>query len=247
MSARGVSSFNVAPSSSTMNSAIQQLNNGITGICGDLWSTMMKRSINQTDALSAILKNQTTTVFPSTALGSRLKVASQLIASRVARGVDRDVFFIPFDGFDTHSEVTETLKNRFAELDDALKNFVAELKLLGVWDNTAIVQASDFGRTMTGNSGGGTDHGWGGNYWLAGGGVKGQRIVGKYPPTFSLDNEYNIDRGRIIPTTSWDSIFNSISLWMGITSDADLKRVLPNRNKFLTDMFASSMLFNEKL
>ena len=230
-----------------MNSAIQQLNNGITGIYGDLWSTMMKRSINQTDALSAILKNQTTTVFPSTVLGSRLKVASQLIASRVARGVDRDVFFIPFDGFDTHSEVTETLKNRFAELDDALKNFVAELKLLGVWDNTAIVQASDFGRTMTGNSGGGTDHGWGGNYWLAGGGVKGQRIVGKYPPTFSLDNEFNIDRGRIIPTTSWDSIFNSISLWMGITSDADLKRVLPNRNKFLTDMFASSMLFNEKL
>ena len=74
MSARGVSLFNVAPSSATMNSAIQQLNNGISGIYGDLWSTMMKRLINQTDELSAILKNQTKTVFPSTALGNRLKL-----------------------------------------------------------------------------------------------------------------------------------------------------------------------------
>ena len=243
MSARGVSIFNVVPSSPTMNSAIQQLNNGISGIYGDLWSTMMKRSINQTDELSTIMKNQTKTVFPSTALGNRLKVASQLIASRVARGVDRDVFFIPFDGFDTHSEVTKTLESRFAELNDALEDFVTELKLLGVWDNTAIVQASDFGRTMTGNSGGGTDHGWGGNYWLAGGGVKGQRIVGKYPPTFSLNYEFNIDRGRIIPTTSWDSVFNSITEWMGVTNTTDLRRILPNRNKF-SDIFPSSMLFN---
>lgn len=243
MSARGVSLFNVAPSSTTMNNVIQQLNNGISGIYGDLWSTMMKRSINQTDELFAILKNQTKTVFPSTPLGNRLKVASQLIASRVGRGVDRDVFFIPFDGFDTHSEVTATLENRFAELNDAFDDFVTELKLLGVWDNTAIIQASDFGRTMTGNSGGGTDHGWGGNYWLAGGGVKGQQIVGKYPPTFSLDYEYNIDRGRIIPTTSWDSIFNSISEWMGVNTTSDLRRILPNRNKF-SDIFASSKLFN---
>jgi uncharacterized protein (DUF1501 family) len=243
MSARGVSLFNVAPSSSTMKSVVQQLNNGISGIYGDVWSTIMKRSINQTDELFAILKNQTKTVFPSTALGGRLKVASQLIASRVGRGVDRDIFFIPFDGFDTHSEVSKTLVNRFAELNDALEDFVAELKLLGVWDNTVIVQASDFGRTMTGNSGGGTDHGWGGNYWLAGGGVKGQRIVGKYPPTFSLDYEFNIDRGRIIPTTSWDSILNSISEWMGVTTATDLRRVLPNRYKF-SDVFPSSMLFN---
>ena len=242
MSARGVSLFNVAPSSSTMNNAIQQLNNGISGVYGDLWSTVLKRSINQTDQLAAILKNQTKTIFPSTALGNRFKVASQMIASRVARGVDRDVFFIPFDGFDTHSEVTKTLESRFLELNDALEDFVAELKLLGVWDNTAIVQASDFGRTMTGNSGGGTDHGWGGNYFLAGGGVKGQQIVGKYPPTFSLNYEFNIDRGRIIPTTAWDSVFNSISQWMGV-STTDLQRVLPNRNKF-NDLFDSSALFN---
>lgn len=136
------------------------------------------------------------------------------------------------------------LRYLFAELNDALEIFVAELKLIEtVWENTAVIQASDFCRTMTGNNVGGRDHGWGGNYWLAGGAVKGQQIVGKYPSAFRVDYEYNVDCGCIIPNTSWDSIFNSISEWMGITDATDLQRVLPNRNKF-SDIFSSSILFN---
>ena len=246
MSSRGVSTFNLDPLSPTMRSVVvDQLNSGASGLYGDLWSTLLKRSINQTDELFTTLKNTPTkTIFPSTALGNRFKIAAQLIAARESRGVDRDVFFIPFDGFDTHDEVTETLQLRFAELNDALKTFVNELKMLGMWDNVTIVQTSDFGRTITGNSGGGTDHGWGGNYWLAGGAVRGQRIVGQYPPTFLLDAyEYNIDRGRIIPTTSWDSIFNSIAAWMGIDNESDLRKVLPNRYRF-PDVFPASTLFS---
>ena len=95
---------------------------------------------------------------------------------------------------------------------------------------------------MSGNSGGGTDHGWGGNYWLAGGGVNGRRIVGKYPPTFSLDYEFNIDRGRLIPTTSWDSIFNAIADWMGVTTEVELNSILPNRQQF-SDLFNATDIF----
>ena len=135
------------------------------------------------------------------------------------------------------------LQARFSELNSALDVFVNELKAQGVWDNVAILQTSEFGRTLTGNSGGGTDHGWGGNYWLAGGGVKGRRIVGQYPSTFSLDYEYNIDRGRLIPTTSWDSVFNSIAEWMGIDSESELLSMLPNRNKF-KDVFPATALFH---
>jgi uncharacterized protein (DUF1501 family) len=243
MSQKGVSLFNVEPASPTMNSIIQQLNNGVSGIYGDVWSTLMKRSINQTDELYGMLKNTVpSTVFPTTNLGNRLKIIAQLIASREARGVDRDFFFIPFDGFDTHNEVQKTLERLFLELNDALEDFVAEMKALGVWDNVAIIQTSDFGRTITGNSGGGTDHGWGGNYWLAGGGVNGQRVVGKYPSTFLTDDALNLDRGRIIPTTSWDSIFNSIANWMGATTEQEFNTVLPNRNKF-SDLFTTADLF----
>ena len=86
-----------------MNSIIQQLNSGPSG---------MQRSIYQTEVLSALLKNQTETIFPSTFLGTRLKIASQLITSRAARGVDHDVLVIPFDGFDTHSELAKISRCR---------------------------------------------------------------------------------------------------------------------------------------
>jgi uncharacterized protein (DUF1501 family) len=245
LSQKGVSLFNVDPASPTMNSVIQQLNNGVSGVYGDLWSTLLKRSINQTDELYGLFKNTVpTTVFSTTSLGNRMKVIAQMIASRVARGVERDFFFVPLDGFDTHNAVQLVLEGRFFELNDALEDFVTELKTLGVWDDVVIVQTSDFGRTITGNSGGGTDHGWGGNYWLAGGSVQGQRIVGKYPSTFLTGDNIplNLDRGRIIPTTSWDSVFNSIANWMGVTTDTELNAVLPNRNKF-NDLFTKADLF----
>jgi uncharacterized protein (DUF1501 family) len=238
----GVNKFNVAPSSPTMNRTVEQLNNVTSGIYGDVWSTLMKRSITQSVDVSSIVSQPSINVFPTTILGGRLKLAAQMIASRVSRGIDRDVFFIPFTGFDSHNEVRVALQLRFSELNDAFKIFVNELKAQGVWDNVTIIQTSEFGRTLTGNSGGGTDHGWGGNYWLAGGSVKGRRIVGQYPPTFSLEYEYNIDRGRLIPTTSWDSIFNSIAEWMGIDTVAELSSMLPNRNKF-SDVFPATTLF----
>ena len=244
LSQEGVSLFDTEMSSPTFYTTIETLNSGDSGIYGDFWSTIVKRSIGQSGELFTILKNtQVSTTFPETDMGNRLKLIAQLIAARETRLVDRDFFFIPFDGFDSHNDVHQSLEKRFEELDEALEAFVTELKLIGVWDDVAIVQTSDFGRTMSGNSGGGTDHGWGGNYWLAGGGVKGRRIVGKYPPTFGLDYEYNIDRGRLIPTTSWDSVFNAIADWMGVTTANELDMILPNRQKF-NDLFTATDLFN---
>ena len=243
LSQEGVSFFDTEMSSSTFYTTIEALNNDDSGIYGDVWSAIVKRSIGQNDELFTILKNTpVSTTFPETNMGNRLKLIAQLIAARETRLVDRDFFFVPFDGFDSHNDVGESLDKRFEELNEALEAFVTELKLIGVWDNVAIVQTSDFGRTMSGNSGGGTDHGWGGNYWLAGGGVNGRRIVGKYPPTFRLDYEYNIDRGRLIPTTSWDSIFNAIADWMGVTTEDEFDSILPNRQQF-HDLFQATDLF----
>lgn len=62
---------------------------------------------------------------------------------------------------------------------------------------------------------------------MAGGAVKGKRIVGKYPESFTGD--LNIGRGRLIPTMPWESPFNAIAEWMGATK---LDYVLPNRKSF---------------
>ena len=41
----------------------------------------------------------------------------------------------------------------------------------------------------------------------------------------------NIGRGRVLPTTSWDAIWNGVSEWMGVDSSEDKDYCLPGRKK----------------
>merc|ERR1712038_559075 len=112
---------------------------------------------------------------------------------------------------------------------------------LELWDQTVVVQASDFARTLEPNSGDGTDHAWGGNYLLFGGPVKGGEIYGTYLERMNIDGPHFLRRGRIIPTTPWDSVFNSIAMWLGVPEE-DLDNVCPNRDEF-PSLFSGSDLF----
>ena len=92
-----------------------------------------------------------------------------------------------------------------AQVDDALGAFEKEMKAQGLWDQTTIVTVSDFGRTLSSN-GLGTDHAWGGHYFVVGGNVSGAQILGHYPKKLNeIDSDVNIGRGRILPTTPWES------------------------------------------
>lgn len=70
----------------------------------------------------------------------------------------------------------------------------------------------------------------------AGGSVDGGKILGKYPDDITPDGVLNIGRGRIIPTTSWDAIWNGVAEWMGVKSD-QLDYVLPNRENVVEPGF----------
>jgi len=67
-------------------------------------------------------------------------------------------------GYDMHKDVLDGLDRSFKQLSPAIEELVKELKEIGAWNDVTIVQTSDFGRTLTGNSGSGTDHGWGGTF-----------------------------------------------------------------------------------
>jgi len=49
----------------------------------------------------------------------------------------------------------------------------------------------------------------------------------------------------LIPTTSWDMMWNGISQWFGITSEEDLNYVLPNRENFGCRLFTDQLLYND--
>ena len=103
------------------------------------------------------------------------------------------------------------------------------MKARDLWDHVTTVITSDFGRTLTANSGRGSDHGWGGHYFAMGGSVRGGQVHGDYPADITESSLLNLGRGRIIPTMSWESILNPIFTWMGVGSDEDLNYCLPNR------------------
>ncbi len=75
--------------------------------------------------------------------------------------------FSPQD-FDTHFDLEDTLNYLFKDVNGALNAFVQEMKSMNEWDNIALIQTSDFARTLTPNGSNGTDHAWGGNYMLMG-------------------------------------------------------------------------------
>ena len=115
---------------------------------------------------------------------------------------------------------------------DALEKFVEEMKLQGIWNNVVIIMGSDFGRSISPNSNGGTDHAWGGNYFLLGGSLKGKKILGQYPEHLSKESDLWISRGRIVPTTPWEYVWHGLAQWMGVLDNNDLSAVLPNMDNF---------------
>jgi len=168
-------------------------------------------------------------VFPATALGQQFQMIAKAIAGREALGMTRQTFFVQFGGWDHHDEVLANQEVMLAYVSAAVGAFHNAMTLLGVQDQVALFTASDFGRTLTSN-GRGSDHAWGGNHFVVGGGVDGRKIFGQYPALYD-DNPLDVGRGRLIPTVSCDEYFAELALWLGV-SKPSLPLVLPNISRF---------------
>ena len=135
------------------------------------------------------------------------------------------------------------LSKNFKLVNTSLTAFSDEMKAVGLWNNVTVVIVSDFGRTLTANSGDGSDHAWGGNYFVMGGDVKGGQIHGQYPLDITEDGPVNVGRGRIMPTSSWETILNSVAEWMGINGEQELNKCMPNRLKTGTRLYKKEEVF----
>ena len=86
---------------------------------------------------------------------------------------------LAFDGWDTHINEGARLAQLLGGLDAAMATF--ERTLGARWADTAILVVTEFGRTVKINGTVGTDHGTGGIAFLAGGAVKGGRVMTDWP------------------------------------------------------------------
>ena len=155
---------------------------------------------------------------------------ARVIARREDFGTDRAAFFVPIGRFDTHNTL-DRLPVLLSEIDNALGAFAEEMRARDLFEDVAVATTSDFGRTLTWN-GLGTDHAWGGNYFMAGGAVNGSQLFGSFPSSFIETSDVVISRnGRIIPTTPWESVWVGLSEWFGVESTS-MAEVLPNFANF---------------
>jgi len=215
-----------------------------TSVFGETFADLINKTLLESEDLGQMLETTTTTEeFGSDDMSKQLHQVARLLKLRQFRGSDRDVFFTQINGFDTHNDLTETLTTKLRDINTGIDTFVKELKRQNLWDNVTLVTVSDFGRTLSSN-GLGTDHAWGGNYFVLGGSVRGRQILGNFPERLTEDSELEIGRGRFIPTLGWESMWNAVIDWFGVPA-SQVDTVLPNAQNFrpMNKLLNKSQLF----
>ena len=170
-----------------------------------------------------------TTQFSDNDVSQSMHMIAKTIAARDTLGVQRQIFFVDFGGWDHHDEVLDSQEEMLAVLSDAMKEFSDAMDEIGTQNCVSTFTMSEFSRTLTSN-GNGTDHAWGGNVMAMGGPVNGGNIYGTYP-SLELNNSIEVGGGVLIPQLSCDEYFAELAMWFGV-NDADLADIFPNLNHF---------------
>jgi uncharacterized protein (DUF1501 family) len=144
--------------------------------------------------------------------GTNGVAAMRLVARGAARLMAADdgprIGALAFDGWDTHANEGGPV-GRLAQLLGGLDGALAEFETgLGPrWRDTVIVVATEFGRTARINGTQGTDHGTGTIALLAGGAVKGGRVIADWPGL----KPANLYQGRdLAPTTDLRAVMKGV-------------------------------------
>ena len=160
----------------------------------------------------------------NSAAGMRLAAegAVKLIAARDGPRVAA----LAFDGWDTHANeggATGRLAQLLGGLDGAFETF--EMGLGAHWKDTAIVVITEFGRTARINGTTGTDHGTGTVAFLAGGAIKGGRVIADWP---GLKDEELHERRDLKPTTDLRAVLKGLlNEQLGLSAQVLADKIFP--------------------
>jgi len=215
-----------------VNITTQQHRNPYTNV----YTLALLDALSVTQRLDGILQEESlVTSWPTCrSLCGRLREVARVIGTRQARRAEREVFFVETGGWDMHSDMKARFTRAMGAVDDAIQQWVREMKAQQVWNNVVLFTSSEFARTLDSN-GGGSDHAWAGNHVIMGGAVKGGRLFNRFPARLSGDGSgpRDLGRGRMIPEYPWESFMVPLAKWMGV-EDSWMDRVHPNLRYFDT-------------
>ena len=154
--------------------------------------------------------------YPNTDLGRDLKTIASLIFS----DINTKVYYVSIGSFDTHVNQDNQQKRLFTELSDAVKVFTTDLKKNNRFQDVMMMTFSEFGRRVSQNASGGTDHGTANNMFFISGGLKQKGVLNAMPDLSDLnegDLKYKIDFKNVYATL--------LNKWLG----ADDRLILGNK------------------
>ena len=141
----------------------------------------------------------TSAEYPNSELGKNLKTIASLIFSEI----NTKVYYVSLGSFDTHVNQQAQQSRLFKELNEAVTVFVKDLKQNNRFNDVLVMSFSEFGRRVSQNASGGTDHGTANNMFLIGGGLQQKGLINDLPNLADLqdgDLKYNIDFKNIYAT-----------------------------------------------
>jgi uncharacterized protein (DUF1501 family) len=172
------------------------------------------------DRVARVAEYQPTVAYPNNGLGLALRT----VAGAMQRDVGTKVFWVQTGGFDTHAGQNQNQAGTYAALmttlDGALTAFYNDLRNQGLFNDTLLLQFSEFGRRISENGSQGTDHGAAGLMFAMGGGVRG----GLYGTAANLratpDNPTLENNGADVRhETDFRSVYATvIDSWLGANS-----------------------------
>jgi uncharacterized protein (DUF1501 family) len=144
-------------------------------------------------------------------------------------------------GFDTHGSQLEVHPTKLRELSLGLDQFNSALEEMNLSEEVVTYTTSDFGRTISSN-GDGTDHGWGGNQMIMGGGIDKSEIIGTLPSLAIGGADDYSEQGRIIPSIANIQIQAELAHWLGVESSF-LTELFPHLPNFQSNPYDTTSSF----
>ncbi|MFN0137948.1 MAG: DUF1501 domain-containing protein [Phycisphaerae bacterium] len=131
-------------------------------------------SYKKIDQLGAEIRTRTSAFTSSGAARGEFYRAAQLASANLGT----QIFKVEYGGFDTHGSQIDANSRLFPRINNEFQQFVTDMQNLGLWNRTAVLFYTEFGRRNKENGSPGTDHGHGGHMLLVGpnvnGGLNGQ-------------------------------------------------------------------------
>lgn len=174
--------------------------------------TTMDSLVSADQISGALKKGRAAATYPDTEFGSALKTTAQLITG----GLKTRVYYLSLGGFDTHANQQGRHDELLAEYSSGLRAFISDLKAAGDADRVLVLTFTEFGRRLSENASGGTDHGTANPLFLTGTRVK-PGFFGKFP---SLEASALDPIGDPVHTTDFRSVYATIlEKWLETPSE----------------------------